>query len=721
MRGRSRARVLDTLLALSQLFVIGIASPNGQSKRTPTPMTYPETRQGTVVEEHFGQEIADPYRWLENDVRADPEVAEWVAAQNEATQSYLGELPSRGVFRQRLTALFDHARTTAPHKKGGRYFYTRNSGLENQAVLSVREAVDGEARVLIDPNHWSQDGTTALAEWSASEDGTHVAFAVQEGGTDWRTINVLDVDTGGVLDEEVQWARFTTIAWAKDGSGFFYARYPEPEEGAAFQAGVAGHAIYFHAIGTPQSQDRLLYATPDRPELLHGFDITDDGRYALIYSTPGSNTTALTVVDLTSEDWEPRRLIEHFDDEWDVFGSVGMTLFVTTTNGAERRRIVTLDLAEADPTMTELVGEQAATLNDAWLLGGRLLASYLVDARTEIRRFLLDGAPDGVVELPGIGSAGGFTGDPDDPEIYFVFTSFDAPTTVYRYDVANNTGTVWAEPEVEFDLDRIVVEQHFYASQDGARVPMFVVRRRDVTAPAPTLLYAYGGFGISLTPFYSPAWLAWIEQGGVLAVANIRGGGEYGKAWHEAGQREQKQSVFDDFIAAAEYLKAAGITSPDGLAIQGESNGGLLIGAVVNQRPELFAAALPGVGVMDMLRFHLFTGGQLWADEYGNPQREADFHNLLAYSPYHTIGAGKDYPAILATTADTDDRVVPAHTFKYVAALQAADLGARPHLVRIETRAGHGAGKPTDKIIAEIADMWAFAAHWTGLNVKPGA
>ncbi len=683
-------------------------------------MTYPETRQGNVVEKHFGRMIADPYRWLEIDVRGDSEVAAWVAAQNEATQAYLGELPGRGVFTQRLTALFDHARTSAPQKKGGRYFYTRNSGLENQAVLYVREAVDGDERVLIDPNRWSQDGATALAEWSASDDGTLVAFAVQEGGTDWRTMSVLDVDSGEVLGDEVRWARFTTISWAKDGSGFFYARYPEPEEGAAFQAGVAGHAIYFHAIGTPQSQDRLLYATPDRPELLHGFDITDDGRYALIYSTPGSNTTALTVVDLTSEDWEPRRLIEHFDDEWDVFGSVGTTLFVTTTNGAERRRIVTLDLAEADPTMTELVGEQAATLNDAWLLGGRLLASYLVDARTEIRRFLLDGAPDGVVELPGIGSAGGFTGDPDDPEIYFVFTSFDAPTTVYRYDVANNTGTVWAEPEVEFDLDRIVVEQHFYASQDGARVPMFVVRRRDVTAPAPTLLYAYGGFGISLTPFYSPAWLAWIEQGGVLAVANIRGGGEYGKAWHEAGQREKKQNVFDDFIAAAEYLKAAGITSPSGLAIQGDSNGGLLIGAVVNQRPDLFAAALPGVGVMDMLRFHRFTGGQLWAEEFGNPQCEADFSNLLAYSPYHNIGAGQDYPAILATTADTDDRVVPAHTFKYVAALQSADIGARPHLVRIETRAGHGAGKPTDKIIAEIADLWAFAAHWTGLNVKSG-
>jgi prolyl oligopeptidase len=683
-------------------------------------MTYPETRQGNVVEKHFGRMIADPYRWLEIDVRGDSEVAAWVAAQNEATQAYLGELPGRGVFTQRLTALFDHARTSAPQKKGGRYFYTRNSGLENQAVLYVREAVDGDERVLIDPNRWSQDGATALAEWSASDDGTHVAFAVQEGGTDWRTMSVLDVDSGEVLGDEVRWARFTTISWAKDGSGFFYARYPEPEEGAAFQAGVAGHAVYFHAIGTPQSQDRLLYATPDRPELLHQFDVTDDGRYALIYSMPGTNTSDLTVVDLTSEDWKPRRLIDNFDDEWGVLGNVETKLFVLTTQLAERRRIVALDLAETDPAMTELVGEQEGTLNNGWLLGGRLLASYLVDAKTEIRRFLLDGTPDGTVELPGIGSAGGFLGDPEDPESFFVFTSFDAPTTVYRYDIASNLRTVWAEPEVEIDLDRIAVEQRFYTSKDGTRVPMFIVRRKDVTAPAPTMLYAYGGFGISLVPYYSPAQLAWIEQGGVLAIANIRGGGEYGKAWHEAGQREKKQSVFDDFIAAAEYLKAAGITSPNGLAIQGESNGGLLIGAVVNQRPDLFAAALPGVGVMDMLRFHRFTGGQLWAEEFGNPQCEADFSNLLAYSPYHNIGAGQDYPAILATTADTDDRVVPAHTFKYVAALQSADIGARPHLVRIETRAGHGAGKPTDKIIAEIADLWAFAAHWTGLNVKSG-
>ncbi|CLR11314.1 peptidase [Mycobacterium tuberculosis] len=379
---------------------------------------------------------------------------------------------------------------------------------------------------------------------------------------------------------------------------------------------------------------------------------------------------------------------------------------------------MTLDLDDTDPVFTDLVGEQEAVLNDAALLGGRLLVSYLVDAKVEVHRYKLDGTPDGGVKLPGIGSAGGFRGNPEEPESFFVFTSFDTPSTVYRYDVAANTREVWAAPKVDAGLDRIGVDQRFYTSKDGTRVPMFIVRRRDVTSPAPTLLYGYGGFGISMIPVWSPAWFAWVEQGGVLAVANIRGGGEYGKAWHDAGRLEKKQNVFDDFIAAGEYLKADGIPPAAGLAIQGESGGGLLVGAVVNQRPDLFAASLAGVGVMDMLRYHRFTGGQLWMADYGDPAKEADFRNLRAYSPYHNIAPGRDYPAILSTTADTDNRVVPGHTFKYIAALQAADLGPKPHLVRIETRAGHGAGKPLDKIIQEVADQWAFAAYWTGLDVE---
>jgi prolyl oligopeptidase len=694
--------------------------PRNQEKPEKMPeLTYPASRRDDVADSFFGELVPDPYRWLENDVRHDPEVAAWVEAQNDVTAGYLDTLPGREMFIERLTAWFDHERVGPPDKRGNRYFFTRAARLENQASLFVREGVQGEDRLLINPNTWSDDGATALAEWSPSQDGAYVAYAIQDGGTDWRTIRVLEVDSGEVLDDQVEWARFTQIAWAHDGSGFFYARYPEPEADSSYIAGVANHAIYFHALGTPQSQDRLLYATPDQPGLLHVFGVTDDGRYVVIYSTQGSSTNTLAVVDLEAADWEPRALISTMDHEWSAVGNLGTTFYLMTTQGAERRRIVTVDIAAADLVFTDLVPEDADVLTSAVILGGRLLATYMHDVKTVIRRFTLDGQPDGVVALPGIGAAGGFHGDQDDDEAFFVFTSFNAPTTIYRYDVASNTATVWAEPEAPFDLKRIVVEQQFVTSRDGTQLPMFIVRRDDVTGPAPTLLYAYGGFGISLLPVYSPSQLAWVEQGGVLAVANLRGGGEYGKPWHDAGRGVGKQNVFDDFIAASEHLIATGITPANGLAIQGDSNGGLLVGAVVNQRPDLFAAALAGVGVMDMLRFNQFTGGHFWVEEFGDPAQEADFRNLLGYSPYHNIAAGRVYPAILATTADTDDRVVPGHTFKYIAALQAADAGPKPHLARIETRAGHGAGKPLDKVIQETADQWTFAAYWTGLAIQP--
>ncbi|WP_414620298.1 prolyl oligopeptidase family serine peptidase [Calothrix sp. CCY 0018] len=706
------------LFAIALLFTTHFASACTESTAMMPTVTYPETKRVNVVEEHFGQKIADPYRWLENDVRNDRSVAAWVESQNKVTNAYLNTLPGRDIFKNRLKQLYNYERFSIPVKKGGQYFYLHNSGLQNQQALYVRDSVDSAGRVLIDPNSWAKDGATALAEWSASNDGKRVAYAVQDGGTDWRTIRVLDVNTGKVLDDEVKWARFTSIAWAKDGSGFFYARYPEPKQGETFQASVTNHAVYFHALNTPQAQDRLVYATPDQPNMLHTLSITEDGRYLAIASTPISATNTLTVVDLQSADWKPRKLVDNLDHQWSVVGNVGTKFFLMTSQDAPRFKVVTMDIAAADPVITDVVPEQDSVLLNASLVAGRLLISYLADVKTEIRRYTLDGKADGVVKLPGIGTAIGFEGDQDDQETFFVFTSFNTPGVIYRYDVASNTARVWAQPKVAIDLNRIAVEQRFYRSKDGTRIPMFIVRRKDVTSPAPTMLYAYGGFGIPILPAFSPDCLGWVEQGGVFAIANIRGGSEYGKAWHEAGRRQNKQNVFDDFIAAGEYLKAQGVTTQDGLAIQGESNGGLLIGAVVNQRPDLFAAALPGVGVMDMLRFDQFTGGKLWVDEFGSPAQEADFRNLLSYSPYHNIQSGKTYPAILATTADTDDRVVPGHTFKYVAALQAAEIGDKPHLARIETRAGHGAGKPTDKIIEETADMWAFAAHWTGLDVR---
>lgn len=676
------------------------------------------TRRGDVVEHHFGQAIADPYRWLEADARSDADVAAWVAAQNRLTRAHLAELPGRDLLRRRLARLFDHVRLTAPIKRGGRYFFTRHARLGQQPALIVREGADASDRVLLDPNGWSQDGAVALAEWAPSPDGRHVAFARQDAGTDWRAIRVLDVDSGAIDEETVQWARFTNIAWARDSSGFFYSRFPEALTVMASLSRIAGHAVYFHALGTSQREDRLVHSTPDRPHLVHVASVTDDGRFAAIYSSPGSGGSAPTVVDLRSADWRPRTLVPDCDHDWAVVGNIGSRLVLTTQQDAPRGKVVTLDFDAADAPFIDLIGEKEAVLNDAALLGGRLFVSYLVDATTKVERYRLDGTDDGVVALPGIGSAGGFRGHPSDPEAFFVFTSYDAPTTVYRYDIDADSTAVWARPRAGIDLDRIVVEQRFYASTDGTRVPMFVVRRKDIAAPAPTLLHAYGGYGISNVPVYSPAQLAWVEQGGVFAVANVRGGGEYGKAWHDAGRLFDKQNSFDDFIAAGESLKAAGIASPDGLAIHGESNGGLLVGAVVNQRPDLFAAALAGVGVMDMLRFDRFTGGALWVGEFGDPADEAAFRNLLGYSPYHNVRAGRAYPAILVTTADADDRVVPAHSFKYVAALQAADLGERPRLIRIDTRAGHGGGKPMDKALDEIADMWAFAARWTKLTLK---
>lgn len=695
-------------------------SANPAGTMMTAPIAYPPTRRQDLVEDHFGIAVADPYRWLENDVRNDKEVADWVAAQNRVTNAYLATLPGREAFRTRIKQLFDYERFSPPVKKGGRYFYMRNSGLQNQSVLHVRDRLDGEGRVLIDPNGWSKDGATALSEWSPSEDGRFILYAIQDGGTDWRTARVLDVATGKDTGDSVHGMKFALSAsWAKDGSGFFYARYPDPPADARFQALNENHRIYFHKLGTPESADTLVYATPDHPRWSHYGHVTEDGRWLVITTSEGTDDRyQITLIDLTDPRRTPRTLVAGLDNSWNFVGNVGTRFYWTTNKDAPRERIVTMDVAQPQPQPVELVAQDKATLQGAGIVGGRLIASYLVDARTELRRFTLDGRPDGVVPLPGIGSAGFSGASQDDPEAFVSFTSFNTPAAIYRYDVATGKMTPWAQPKLLFNPADYKVEQRFYASKDGTRVPMFVVRKATTTGPAPTLLWGYGGFNIAYGPSFSAARLAWLEQGGVFVLANIRGGGEYGKAWHDGGRLANKQNVFDDFIAAGEYLIAQGITGKDQLAIQGGSNGGLLMGAVVNQRPDLFAAALPAVGVMDMTRFDRFTAGRYWVDDYGYPSKEADFKRLYAYSPYHNIKGGRTYPAILVTTADTDDRVVPGHSFKYTAALQAADIGPRPHLIRIETRAGHGAGKPTDKIIEETSDLWAFAAKWTGLKVK---
>jgi prolyl oligopeptidase len=687
----------------------------------PAAITYPQTARENVVETQFGVEVADPFRWLENDVREDARVREWVTAQNRVTDAYLATLPAREIFRERMRELYDYERFGVPAKKGGRYFYMRNDGLQNQSVLYMRDSLDSAPRMLIDPNGWSVDGATALSEWAASEDGRRIVYGIQDGGSDWRTVRVLDVDSGRVLDDEVKWVKFSALQWAKDGSGFFYSRFPEPQAGQEFQSLNENQAVYFHRIGTPQSEDRLVFARPEAPRLSNVAEVSDDGNWLIVYSSEGTDARYdVHLVDLRDLDAAPVRFVEGREHDWSYIGNEGDTFYWRTNVGAPRLRIVAADISRPAAEARELVAEDEATLDSASIVGDTLIASYLVDARTEVRTFALDGRRLGTVQLPGIGTAGGFSGERGDNETFYSYTSFNRPTAIYRYDAASGVTTAWAEPQVAFDPEAFTVTQRFYTSQDGTRVPMFLVHRKDLdlSRPQPTLLYGYGGFNVSLTPGYSPVRLAWLEQGGVYALANIRGGGEYGKAWHDAGRLTNKQNVFDDFIAAAEYLIAEGVTSNDRLAIQGGSNGGLLVGAVINQRPDLFAAGLPAVGVMDMLRFNRWTAGRYWVDDYGYPDREEDFRVLLAYSPYHNIRARADYPAILVTTADTDDRVVPGHSFKYAAALQAVDIGSRPHLIRIETRAGHGSGKPTDKIIEEYADMWAFIAHHTGMTVS---
>jgi prolyl oligopeptidase len=682
-------------------------------------LVYPPTPREDTVETMFGIDVADPYRWLENDVRHDIAVRAWVDAQNATTSAYLETLPGRAAIAERLTALWNFERIGIPEPRGGRYFYQRNDGLQNQAVLHVRDTLDGPGRVLIDPNGWSEDGATALAEWTPSIDGKRIAYAVQDGGSDWRTIRVLDVASGEPLEDAVAWVKFSAIAWARNGNGFFYSRFPEPEAEGEHQSLNLNHAVYFHQVGTPQASDNLVFATRDRPRLNHVAEVTQDGRWLVVYSSEGTDARVeVTLLDLESATARPRTLIRKLEHNWQLAGSRGTTFYFLTNMDALRQRIVAIDVSTASRIEREIVAEDAATLESVSLVGDRLIASYLVDARSEVRLFTLEGRPAGTVALPGIGSAGGFAGEGGDPETFFAFTSFATPTRIFRFDSATGDVTPFAEPQVAFDPADYLVREEFFASNDGTRVPMYVVHRRDLdlSTGAPTILYGYGGFNISLTPAFSVANLAWMEMGGVYAQASIRGGGEYGKAWHDAGRLANKQNSFDDFIAAAEHLIARGITTPASLAIRGGSNGGMLVGAVTNQRPDLFGCALPAVGVMDMLRFNLFTAGRYWVDDYGDPAVEADFRTLLAYSPIHNVDGGAEYPAILITTADTDDRVVPGHSFKYAAVLQAAEIGDRPHLIRIETRAGHGAGKPTAKLIEEYADLWAFAARWTGMD-----
>lgn len=683
-------------------------------------MNYPKTERGPVVETFFGETVADPYRWLEADVRVDKKVAAWVDEQSKFTDAYLKALPERAAFERKLTNLFDFERYGLPVKAGKYLFFRHNSGLQNQSVLYVRAADrSGERRVLIDPNGWAKDGATALDDWLPSPDGSKVAYSVQDGGTDWRSVKVIDVATGRVLADTIEHVKFSRLTWAGNDA-VIYSRFPEPKAGEAFQAVSSNQSVWYHRLGTAQGEDRQLYATPDNPRLYHLAQVTHDQRWMVVSTSTGSEKgNAVGLAAVGKGDWTVRPLITSLADEWTLIEGVGDQLWFITSKDAPRKKIMRVDLSGKEPVFTTVVPEDAAVLDLASIVGERLVLNYLRDVKAELRVAGLDGQGVTPVALPGIGSIAAMVGEPGDRQGYFAFSGFTQPATIYAFDAAKPaSASVWEAPKLAFDPAAFETTQVFYPSRDGTKIPMFVVRRKDLKGPLPTILYGYGGFNVSILPGYSPARMAWLQAGGAYAVANLRGGGEYGEAWHMAGKGPTKQNVFDDFIAGGEWLKANGVTSKDGLAVEGGSNGGLLVGAVVNQRPDLFAAAHPAVGVMDMLRFDKFTAGREWVFDYGFPEKEADWRLLRSYSPYHNVKAGTPYPAVLVTTADTDDRVVPGHSFKYAAALQAAGVGPKPQLIRIETRAGHGSGKPVSKQIEESADVFAFLAHWTGLTPK---
>jgi prolyl oligopeptidase len=681
---------------------------------------YPASRCGDVVDVLHGVEVPDPYRWLE-DLDSE-ETRAWIEAQNKLTFDYLDQIPARNRIRERITALWDYEKVGIPQKRGGRYFFTHNHGLQNQSVLYWMEALDEEPQQLLDPNVLSEDGTVALTGYAASEDGKLLAYGLSSAGSDWQEWHVREVDTGRDLRDHLQWAKFSGASWTQDGTGFYYSRYDEPEEGAEYKGANYYHKLYYHRIGEPQSEDALVYERPDRKEW--GFDgyVTEDGDYLVITVWEGTNReNGIFYRDLRDgADGQVVELLGRFDASYVFVGNAGPILYFLTDLDAPMSRAVAVDISQPDrANWQEVISESTDALRDVSLVGGMFVASYLHDAHSMVRVYDKAGNLVRAVELPGIGSVTGLSGRDDDPEMFYSFASFAVPEEIYRYDVVTGKSEVFRRPDVGFDPADYVTEQVFYPSKDGTRIPMFLTYRRglELGADAPVLLYGYGGFDISLTPSFRVPTVVWMEMGGVFAQANLRGGGEYGKAWHDAGKKGTKQNVFDDFCAAAEWLVEKGYTSTSKLAIFGGSNGGLLVGACLTQRPEIFGACVAAVGVLDMLRFHQFTIGWAWVSDYGSPDEADEFEVLRAYSPYHNLSAGTHYPPTLLTTGDHDDRVYPAHSFKFAAALQTAQAGEAPALIRIETRAGHGAGKPTSKLIEEAADRWAFLVRALRMDV----
>lgn len=707
--------MIKPLLSVLTITSIMISCKPSTETATSEKLTYPVTAKSDQVDDYFGVKVSDPYRWLENDTAED--VKKWVTEENKVTFGYLEKIPFRNKIKERLTDIFNYPKYSNPFRAGEYYFFSKNDGLQNQSVIYYQKGLDGKPEVFLDPNTMSSDGTAAVSLLGFSKDKKYVAYAINQSGSDWQTIYVMEVATKKLMSDKLDWVKFSGASW-KD-NGFYYARYDAPPKGKEFSQKNEYHKIYYHRLGDTQDKDVLVYENKNKPLRYYGASVTEDERFLIIYVSEGTDGTEMYYKDLQSNQKDFGLLFAGFDDNYSVINNIGDKLLVQTDAGAPNQRVILVDPKNPKKeNWKDVIPEKPELLESAATGGGKLFVSYLKDVTTHVYQYSFEGNLEHEIALPALGSAFGFSGDKDDALIFYTFTSFTYPPTIYKYDIASGKSDIWQKSDVKFNPDEYETKQVFYNSKDGTKVPMFLVYKKGIKLDGnnPTLLYGYGGFNISLTPSFSTSRLILLENGGVFALANIRGGGEYGEKWHEAGKLLKKQNVFDDFIAAAEYLIKEKYTSSSKLAIQGGSNGGLLVGACMLQRPDLYRVAFPAVGVMDMLRYHKFTVGWGWAVEYGSSDSLENFKNLYAYSPLHNIKEGVEYPATMVTTADHDDRVVPAHSFKFIATLQERYKGNRPQLIRIDVKAGHGAGKPTSKIIEEQADIWSFMFYNMGIT-----
>lgn len=678
-------------------------------------MKYPETKKDSTKDIYFGTTISDPYRWLEDDNSA--ETKSWVTAENKVTQNYLSQIPYRNDIKNRLTEVWNYPKESAPFKVGEYYFFTKNDGLQNQSTWFIKKGIDGKEEVFLDPNKLTADGTASVSLLGFSHNKKYVAYSVAQSGSDWSTIYVIEITSKTKLVDELKWTKFSGAAWK--GDGFYYSRFDEPVKGTDLSAANKFQKVFYHKLGDLQANDQLIFEDKTNPNLYFGAGVTEDDRFLIVYASAGTSGNALYYQDLNEANSKISLLVKGYENNHSIIDNVGDKLLLNTDLGAENKQVVLIDPKSADPkNWQKVIPESKLPLESIGTGGGFLWASYLKDASTNIIQFDLSGKKVGEVKLPAIGTVDGFGGYKDDKEFFYSFSNFTTPGTSYRYNIEKAESTLYKKAGLKVNTDDFVTEQVFYPSKDGTKVPMFIVHKKDIKLDGnnPVYLYAYGGFQISLTPGFSLSRLLFLERGGIYVQPSLRGGSEYGEAWHKGGMLDKKQNVFDDFIAAAEYLIKEKYTNPSKIAISGGSNGGLLVGACMTQRPDLFKVALPAVGVLDMLRYHKFTVGWGWIVEYGSSDKEKDFNYLIKYSPLHNVKAGVNYPATLITTADHDDRVVPAHSFKFAATLQEKYKGENPMLIRIETKAGHGAGKPTTKMIEEAADVWSFVFQNLGMR-----